>query len=76
MCFFKSGEWAYLKKKRAFHHLENLDWQAVFLRKLTQFSQGNNELDNPASNIDGFLLKDTCFFNSVEKAYLEKSECI
>jgi hypothetical protein len=29
-------------------------------QKLSQFSQGNNVLDAPASNLDGFLCRDTC----------------
>jgi hypothetical protein len=29
------------------------------LQKLTQFSQGKNVVDAPASNIDGFLSRDT-----------------
>jgi hypothetical protein len=29
-------------------------------QKPTQFSQGNNEIDAPASNKDGFLSKDKC----------------
>jgi hypothetical protein len=28
-------------------------------QKLTQFSRGNNVLDTPASNMDGFLSRDT-----------------
>jgi hypothetical protein len=29
-------------------------------QKLTQFPQGNNVLDSPRSNVNGFLLKDSC----------------
>jgi hypothetical protein len=36
-------------------HLETPKLQEVFLSKLTQFSQEKNELDDPASNNDGFL---------------------
>jgi hypothetical protein len=41
-------------------HLENDDLQELFHQKLSQFSQGNNVLDAPASNTDGFLLRDIC----------------
>jgi hypothetical protein len=37
-------------------------------------TQGNNVLDVPYSNVDGFLSRDICFFNSAEYAFLEKSE--
>jgi hypothetical protein len=33
-------------------------------QKLTQFSQGNNVLDAPPSNIDVFLLKYTCLYST------------
>jgi hypothetical protein len=32
-----------------------------FFHKATQFSQGDNVLDPPASNINGFLPRDTVF---------------
>jgi hypothetical protein len=41
--------------------LENPEMQAELLSKLTQFSQGNNVLDPPASNIDRFLARETVF---------------
>jgi hypothetical protein len=46
--------------KRAYQHLETPNLQKVIFQKLTQFSQGNNLLNAPASNTDGFLLRDTC----------------
>jgi hypothetical protein len=60
MGFFNSAERAYFKQ-RAYHHLENPKMQEVLLQKLTQFSQGNNVLEDAASNIDGFLWRDTSF---------------
>jgi hypothetical protein len=39
--------------------LENLDGRQYSYIKVTQFSQGNNVLDTPASNFDGFLRRDT-----------------
>jgi hypothetical protein len=39
--------------------LENPEMQVKLLSKLTQFSQGNNVLDPPASNTDGFLTRET-----------------
>jgi hypothetical protein len=32
----------------------------VFLQKLSKFSQGKNVLDDPPSNLGGFLLRHTC----------------
>jgi hypothetical protein len=64
-----------LSEIHAFHHLRwiglwetkwtfvqvgNSDLQEVFFPKLTQFSQGNNMVDAAASNINGFLWRDTC----------------
>jgi hypothetical protein len=46
--------------KRANLHLEKPKLQGVFLSNQTQFSQGNNVLDAPTSNIDGFLWRGTC----------------
>jgi hypothetical protein len=40
--------------------LENDDLLKVFFQNLTQFSQGNNVLDAPASNINSFLSGDIC----------------
>jgi hypothetical protein len=40
--------------------LKQLIWMMHFFQKLTQFSQRNNVLDAAATNIDGFLWRDTC----------------
>jgi hypothetical protein len=36
-------------------------------QKVTQFSQGYNVQDAPASNTDGFLSRDTCAFFQLDK---------
>jgi hypothetical protein len=41
---------------------------------MTQFSQGSNVLNSPASNTDGFSEILISFFNLAEEAYLEKNE--
>jgi hypothetical protein len=46
--------------KWVFLHLENPDLQEIFLSKLTQFCQGTNMLDGPASNTYVFLSRDAC----------------
>jgi hypothetical protein len=53
-------------KKRAYLHFEKTKLQEVFLQKLAQFSQGNNELVVAVSYIDGFLWTDTCVSSSGE----------
>jgi hypothetical protein len=49
-------------------HLKTLRERQSSFQKKTQFSQGNNVLDLPTSNIDGFLTRDTIFlpFYSME----------
>jgi hypothetical protein len=47
------------EKNVAYLHHEKPKMQEVILYKLTQLSQGNNVLDAPASNIDGFLWRAT-----------------
>jgi hypothetical protein len=58
MCFFNSAEQP-IWNKMCVSALESHEWQSVFLSKLPQFSQRNNVLDVPHSNIDGFPLRDT-----------------
>jgi hypothetical protein len=59
---------------RAYVHLENYDLQEVFISNTNSISQGNNVLDTPASNIDGFLYRDHVFLQLSEQAYLEQNE--
>ena len=49
--------------QRDYLHLENRKMQRYAFQKLIQFSQGNNVLDAPTSNADGFVSKDTCVFS-------------
>jgi hypothetical protein len=55
--------------------LQNALGSEVFLSQLTQFSQGNNILDPPASNIDNFLTRDTVLFHSLEWGYFALGRC-
>jgi hypothetical protein len=59
MCFFNSAQLAYLEQIEHFFPLKTLLGRQYSFQKLTQFSQGNNMLDGPPSNIDGFLSRDT-----------------
>jgi hypothetical protein len=69
MCFFKSAEQAYLKQREPIPTLKNLSCKMYSFQKLTQFSQGNNVLDAPASKTDCFLSRDTC----VSSTHLNRS---
>jgi hypothetical protein len=60
MCFFNSAKYAYLEEIESFSHLKSLMGRQYSFQKLTPFSQGNNVLDAPPSNIDAFLSNDTC----------------
>jgi hypothetical protein len=44
----------------AYLHLEYMIHRKYSFQKITQFSQGNRALDVSASNLHGFLWKDTC----------------
>jgi hypothetical protein len=50
-----------LEQRELIASLKNLSCRRYFFKKLTQFSQGNNVLDTPASNSNGFLSNDTYF---------------
>jgi hypothetical protein len=56
-------------RKDRFSPPENCDCRKYSFPKLTQFSQGENALDSPASNIDGILYRDKC----VSSTYLNRS---
>jgi hypothetical protein len=60
MCFLNSDEQAYLEQNVHFFPLETLMGRQYSFQKLTQYSLGNNTLKVPASNVDGFLSRDTC----------------
>jgi hypothetical protein len=51
--YFSWSEW--------FSHFKTLSDHKYSFHKLTQFSQGNKVLEPPASNIDGFLIRDKVF---------------
>jgi hypothetical protein len=60
LCFFKLAELVYLEKTEPISTLKHLSRRKYSFQKLTQFFQGINVLDAPASNIDDFLYADTC----------------
>jgi hypothetical protein len=62
--------------KWAFLVIENSDWQELFSQKLSQFSQGNNVLDAPASGTNGFLLRDTCISSTQLKRPIRNKHCL
>jgi hypothetical protein len=59
VCFFNSNEWAYLEPIEHFSTLKRLCCMKYSFHKLSQISQGNNALDAPVSNLDGYLWRDT-----------------
>jgi hypothetical protein len=60
MWFFNLAEQAYLEQDVHFSPIITLKGRQYSIEKLTQFSQGNEEIDSPPSNLDGFLCTDTC----------------
>jgi hypothetical protein len=60
MNFFNLSEYTYLEENEHFSTLKTLICRMYSCQKLTQFSQGNNVVDAPASDRDGSLSKDTC----------------
>jgi hypothetical protein len=60
MCFLSSVEQAYLEQNVRFYPCKTLIGKQYSFQKQTQISQGKNVLDAPASNTDGFLLRDMC----------------
>jgi hypothetical protein len=55
MCVFNSAEWAYLEQSDLISTLKNVSCMKYSFQKLTEFSKGINVLDDPASNVIGFL---------------------
>jgi hypothetical protein len=47
--------------------LKHVSCRKYCFQKLTEFSQGKNVLGAPASNIDGFVWRDTCVSSSQAK---------
>jgi hypothetical protein len=60
MCFFNSAEYSYLEQIESISMLKYPRCRKYSFQKLTQSSHGNNMLDAPACNTDGFLLRYTC----------------
>jgi hypothetical protein len=55
MCFFKLAGEAYFEQIPFISILKNSSCCRYFIQNLHTISQGNNVLDNPPCNIDGFL---------------------
>jgi hypothetical protein len=47
-----------MEQRQPVSTLKSLSCRKYSFQKLTQFSEGNNVLDAPASNTNGFLLRD------------------
>jgi hypothetical protein len=60
MYLFNSAGKAYLEQREPFSTLKTMIYRQYSFQKLTQFSQGNNIVDSPPSNTDGFVSRDTC----------------
>jgi hypothetical protein len=59
-CFITSTEEALLQHNGPFSTLKILVCRNYSMQNITQVSPGKKVLDAPASNTDGFLLRDTC----------------
>jgi hypothetical protein len=60
MCFFNSAEQACLEQRDPIYTLQTVTCRKYSFQKLIQYAQEINVLDAPASNTDGFLLRDAC----------------
>jgi hypothetical protein len=76
MCFNMSGENAYLAQNEPLLTLQVLNCRKYSFQKLSQLWQRNHVVAAALSNIDGFLGKDACVFNSAEKTYFEQTDPI
>jgi hypothetical protein len=56
-----------LKQNEHFSNLKAVIFWQYFFQKLTEFTLGNNVLDAPASNTDGFVWRDTCVPSKKQK---------
>jgi hypothetical protein len=59
MSFLNRAEYVYWRKG-SLSLLSNMSSKRLFFQELTEFSQRTNVPDGPASNRDGFHLRDTC----------------
>jgi hypothetical protein len=63
MCFFcNSAEYTYLQHTELVSTLKHLCCGYDTFQKLSQLTQGNTVLGDPASNRDGVLTRDTLVF--------------
>jgi hypothetical protein len=53
---------AFLEQYGPYYNLKTMICKKDSFQKVAQLSQGNNVLEDAASNIDGFLQRDTCVF--------------
>jgi hypothetical protein len=60
VCYPNSAEEAYFQQREPISTLKPLSCNKYSFQKLSQFSQGGNVLDAPASNTGGFHLGDAC----------------
>jgi hypothetical protein len=58
-CFFLSLERSSFAQSLCSSHLKTLTGRQYSFQKETQFSKGNNVLNPPAANINGFLTRYT-----------------
>jgi hypothetical protein len=59
MCFLKSAKQAYLEQNEPFFILKTMISGSI-LSKTSSFLTGQQCTNAPASNTDGFLLRNTC----------------
>jgi hypothetical protein len=73
LCFSYAAEEKYMAQNEPFCTLKT-DLQKIFLTKTNSVLQGNNVPVAPASNINGFLWRDTCVASTQLNRPLEQSE--
>jgi hypothetical protein len=67
--FLQPGDQIYLEQREPKSTLKKQSCQTYLFQKVTQFSQGCNVLDTPASKPDAVLVRDTC----ISSTQLERS---
>jgi hypothetical protein len=72
MCFLKSAELASLEESEPISTLIQVSCRRWSFQKLTQLSQGNNVLDSPASNTEGFLQETHVILKQVNRTIWNK----
>jgi hypothetical protein len=74
--FLQFVEKAYLEQIETFPTLKPMICRKYSCQKLSKFSQGNNVLDAPASNIDGFLWRYICVSSTVLNWPIRNKICL